>query len=392
MQVVIISSQSAEAKLVQWSILGYEQVKIAEASSYETAINICEELSPDLIYLDEGIDEFAKILAEIRSKDKNAFVVVLVNSLDDAENVFARGADDVAIKPLSIDVLKNRMRNYLRIIEYKKIIGFNSRSITHYDNDEMYGTFCIFKFLNEFQIDIFSEHFAKLQHIEEHTQAHLAKTINGIASLGRLMLNRYQKMIVFFEESQSEYYFTISRVDSVNPKTLNEVLFEYFGSFCEYQISNRRLYLKVQKISNTIDAQEMPPKEFDPVSSIDAFRLEGELAELLISVDDLLNDADQSEASAFGETLDTIGKIIAEYSQFYELGIALCSLGMSIMEHAREFVRNADMGFIFASVAELAKDIHAEFNKQGAVDNEKYRHMISLTISIESCLRVDEEG
>ncbi len=101
-----------------------DEFQVITAGSGKEMFNILEEHSPELILLDVIMPELDgfEIISKLKvSEEYNKIPVIFITGLDDASNEakgFALGAIDYITKPFKPNVVKARVRSYVRLYEF----------------------------------------------------------------------------------------------------------------------------------------------------------------------------------------------------------------------------------------------------------------------------------
>lgn len=106
----------------------HEEYKVASAVSGETAFQILDQMTPDLILLDINMPEMNgfEVLEQLKKrKDTKGIPVVFLTGVQGAETetkALEAGAEDFVLKPFTASVLKRRIKRCIQIRSYQKYL------------------------------------------------------------------------------------------------------------------------------------------------------------------------------------------------------------------------------------------------------------------------------
>ena len=106
-----------------------DQYEIIVATDGETGIEAAEKHAPDLILLDiimpemNGFDVIEKLKESETARNIPVIFLSGLNSQENEETGMALGAVDFIIKPFSKIIIKARIQNQLKLLEYEKTIA-----------------------------------------------------------------------------------------------------------------------------------------------------------------------------------------------------------------------------------------------------------------------------
>jgi DNA-binding response OmpR family regulator len=120
---VVLIDQQLNVRRLMWSALkqiGFEDVR--DCNTLEEALEFLAVSTPDLLIVDLDIDhkEVCARISDIRNQviGHNPFVVIIATTWNPSEDAIRRvlnaGADDIVNKPISMQLLLNRVSNLIR--------------------------------------------------------------------------------------------------------------------------------------------------------------------------------------------------------------------------------------------------------------------------------------
>lgn len=149
---VVLIDQQRNVRRLMWSALkqiGFEDVQ--DCQTLEEALDFLVISSPDLIIVDLDIDheQVCAKISDIRNQviGHNPFVVIIATTWNPSEDAIRRvlnaGADDIVNKPISVQLLLNRVSNLIRnrknFIVTTSYVGPDRRSRDRIRNEESEG-------------------------------------------------------------------------------------------------------------------------------------------------------------------------------------------------------------------------------------------------------------
>ncbi len=149
---VVLFDQQRNVRHLMWSVLkeiGFKDVQ--DCKTLEEALDFLVISSPDLVIVDIDIDhdQVCAKISDIRNQviGHNPFVVIIATTWNPSWGIIRRvlnaGADDIVNKPISVQLLLNRVSNLIRnrkeFIVTTSYVGPDRRSRDRIRNEESEG-------------------------------------------------------------------------------------------------------------------------------------------------------------------------------------------------------------------------------------------------------------
>jgi putative two-component system response regulator len=126
---ILLVDDDAKIRAIVRSILQAQGHRILDAGSGEEAIDLIRKDLPDLVLLDvemEGISGFEVVKLLKDDKESQQIPVIMITGFADRESrlrALENGAEDYLSKPVDPTELKTRVRNHLRLKQYRDMLA-----------------------------------------------------------------------------------------------------------------------------------------------------------------------------------------------------------------------------------------------------------------------------
>lgn len=118
-KVLIVDDEPYNVDLLHQELEDFNNYQIITAFNGQEALDKIKHYQPDLVLLDlmmPVLDGFA-VLSEIKAdQDLREIPVIIVSAANDSKSIvkgIKQGADDYITKPVDVDQLKNKLKEYL---------------------------------------------------------------------------------------------------------------------------------------------------------------------------------------------------------------------------------------------------------------------------------------
>ena len=129
-RILVVDDESTNIKILKYTLgLDYN---VSAATDGPDALEVAEELLPDLILLDivmpdmDGYAVISKLKGNEKTKDIPVIFLTAMVSPEDETKGFNLGASDYIFKPFSSDLLLRRVEMNLKIVEYDRLLAERS--------------------------------------------------------------------------------------------------------------------------------------------------------------------------------------------------------------------------------------------------------------------------
>ncbi len=137
-----------DEKLIRWSLgqkLSEWSLGVTEAENGETALQMAERETPDLVMLDIKLPDKkgTDVLKEFKKKwpDLPVIMITAFGVIDDAVTAMRRGAYDFITKPINYTKLQSTIKNALETASLKKEVAFyKEKEKKHFDPSQIVAT------------------------------------------------------------------------------------------------------------------------------------------------------------------------------------------------------------------------------------------------------------
>lgn len=200
----------------------FEDLLLVEAEDGKKAVEITKHVMPDIIFMDIMMPVMDGIEAtkEIRTFDKKVLIIALSALSDDEHQslMLKAGAEDYVSKPVNEELFSARMKNYLSIIEHRRV------------RDRMDGAVNLFsQSIYSKRVGFFVENEAGLIEFWEYAadrseSGDVSDAIRAIYNIGLTLLDTNKNFNIIVEEDDEKIYFTIVAVKIFTPQHIRDIL------------------------------------------------------------------------------------------------------------------------------------------------------------------------
>jgi len=117
---ILVVDDESSVRTMLGMALGDEGFEVVEASSGEKAIEMLEEVQPDLVLLDLLMPGLTGLETCRRIRERSSVPITMLTALDSVEDIeisLEAGADDYCTKPMELNELIARLRARLRSVD-----------------------------------------------------------------------------------------------------------------------------------------------------------------------------------------------------------------------------------------------------------------------------------
>ena len=119
--VLIVDNNPEEVDFLSTTLS--EEYIVHKQCNTKDALAFIETQKPDVILLDEAFKDILTSLSSSPETEKTPVIILLdIDNIEDEDENFLSGAIDFIQKPLPAVVVKSRVRNYMRIVNQKRIL------------------------------------------------------------------------------------------------------------------------------------------------------------------------------------------------------------------------------------------------------------------------------
>lgn len=362
----------------------YNDVHISQAENGLEAVKMAQETKMDLIFMDIMMPEMDGIAAteKIKQMDKRVMVVA-VSALDDEDNkrkILQKGAEDYIVKPISTEVLKRRLNQYMSIINARSEKHKNYNPINIIDSN-VYNRRTVFLIQHETALAEFWEYYMQAETTFSDMMIDMVRILYG---LGAWQLKLKYKFEITVEESRDNLYFTMNNMKLLKHEMVEKIVNKNYPngtywlkedklsfSICKDETKQSDVPVMVQPQESVEDKapvepvaepivtqaavmQEQPAQEEEVLQIFDFMEMEdidelqtivGELNSLMLLVGS--SSLEDDEVLQIAGYIDKFARILSQYGETYDLYTALNTLSIDIQEQIENFkAKSKDIGML----------------------------------------------
>jgi len=324
-----------------------EEIEIQEAEDGQVAVEMCVKNHFDLIFMDimmPNLDGF-EATRYIKQVDKKTMIIAL-SALDDETSkhkMLALGVEDYLTKPLYSEHFLQRVKQYLRIIEFRKQeLRKNQRAINPF-NSRVFHRTITFRIDSEEALSEFWDYWLNAP-----------KNIIDLSDCVRLffgfclwLTHRDFESTIIVEENEDKLFMMLLHVRPLKSAVIKNIFLKHFSNakyilsqdMLSIQLDKGRIEEKLSVSSLSEEAQKILSKTHDDVLSAQDY-VQSTAISLMPKIDALeaLNEETDSAILAFEkepskqrlaiiyENLQEYADVLAELMAFEHLGFAVQTL------------------------------------------------------------------
>jgi len=239
--VLVIQNKNISTSSLKDSLESFEDIDVTNVDTLEKALELFEKRYFEIVFIDSDFNALEQI-PKFYSQNNELIIICVYDTYDEnrRKKAIESGIKDCIHKEIDTDLLKQRISNYIELVQLNKERLFHSNAINLFDED-IYQRFLTFK-LNSSRAklefwDYFSDtYFEKYENISESLDI-----LYAFASW--MFLNKRDCELVK-ETSPESMYLTLQPIDYMNKKVMNDII-EKYAHLVNYRIENHKLSLKV---------------------------------------------------------------------------------------------------------------------------------------------------
>jgi two-component system chemotaxis response regulator CheY len=347
------------------------EFQIQEARDGAEALNMCKEISFDIVFMDIMMPNMDGIEAtkQIREIDKKVMILAVSAVNDNASKklILNNGAEDYISKPINADIFLSRLGNYITLVQTRESKQSNIEKKNLF-SDKVYKRHTKFIINSEDFLSEFWEFF--LLNIKNKCD-NLSDIVRTIVSIADVQIRSSIQSGIYIEESEEAQYFTLTDIDTIPLKQI-ELIIKKNNLNCEYLAEDGKISFELKKtaleddncLSYDASISDMPSSSkemieeeiasplvlqqsrelqvFDYITGEDLYDLEeyaGNLNSLMLIVGS--GTITEEEIVNIYSYLEKIAGILATYSEVYVISQALALLSLDMATHIQEFMKNS---------------------------------------------------
>jgi two-component system chemotaxis response regulator CheY len=370
--ILIVDDDISNRKTLDLLLEDFENLNIEEVEDGQQAIDICKIESFDIIFMDIMMPNVDGIEAtkEICSFDDNVMVIAL-SALDDESSkskMLTVGAEDYITKPIEFDLFHQRVKNYLKIVTFRKVKPQNSDALNPF-TQEVFSRSTTFKVSSQKSLSEFWDYYLhntkKIQDLEE--------CIRIIYVYCEITLNSGSTVTITAEENNEDLFFMLSPLsvisDTIVKNTLKKSYPEAIYIFENSQLSFRLLkYLedKSDKLETIVEEKKeskhvseyeqkiLSKTHFNKLTA--AEYVETTAISLIDKIENLESIEDEMEAITIKFELELLQEELEELTQLLDTYVSVI-LDLMDFEHFAYALKSLNEFFKTLEVSSLdAKD------------------------------------
>lgn len=369
---------------------------IDEVENGKDAVVMCEKNDYDLVFMDVTMPILDGISAtRFIKKIKSDVAIICVSADRKAETVnsiIKSGVEDYIMKPLNPQLIKQRLSNYIKLIENRKIIS-TRRSAINLFNFPCYSYFTAFKISTEDDLALFYDHmvnaYQKECSYEQDCGCTIKLAMQAVTTIGNILLKMSLKFLIIIEQHENGFYFSMTHIHSLSKNIIEEIIkreIEAATEIMQYKIELNKLsisapYIQEKKQEEAIDITPVyvpvaeEPKELHVYDFID----KDDLVELTDNINELesmlgilqYSTLSESDAARIVDLINKLGVCLSGYNETFNISVALKNLTGDIQNNIATFIdKSKTMATIFINFSHDIKEWQdAIFNKGASSAN-----------------------
>ncbi|MEY4504774.1 MAG: hypothetical protein RL154_1070 [Pseudomonadota bacterium] len=363
MKILIVDDENISITILRYALSYFDGLDIQEAYNGEEAVSMCIEECFDIVFIDVGLPvmDGKKATKKIKALEKQTFIIAISADQSPAtiHKMLKAGANDFIYKPFITHLLRNRINNYIKIIENRKYSAASTKQINALEV-VCHPYFAMFKIATDSDLAYLWEYMMQtnVSKFSNNPHCRVNLALNAIFNVGNILLSLSKKFLIFVEQNELGYYFTLIGVKELNKRVVYEIVskeLQVFGDETRFVVSGNKLSIEShilqslpvcaidENIKVTQDiahiAKEIVLQIYDFMEDDDLGELRAYLGDMESSLAPLqYSSLNENEVLYLAETITKISTILGGYSATYNLSITLRSLGFDIKDHVEIFI------------------------------------------------------
>lgn len=239
--VLVIHSENIDKSPLQKSLESFKDIHITHVDSVEKALNIFEKRYFEILFLDSTLNVFDD-LHKFYERNKELIIICIYDIYDEQKRKkdIEAGIKDCINKDVDEDLLKQRISNYIELVQLNKERTFHSKAINLFDED-IYQRFITFK-LNSSRAKLeFWDYFSD-SYFDKYEK--MSKSLDILYAFASWIFLNNRDCELIKETSPESMYLTLQPIDYMNTKIINNII-EKYGKDVNYLIQKHKLSIKV---------------------------------------------------------------------------------------------------------------------------------------------------
>ncbi len=340
--VLVIDNNNIDNSSLKTSLESFEDIHITNVDSVEEAIELFNKRYFEIVFINSDPKALDQI-SELYSDNKQLLIICIYDTYNEQEREKAieLGVKDCIHKGIDKNLLRQRISNYIELVQLNKERVFHAKAINLFEED-IYQRFITFK-LNSSRAklefwDYFSDsYFEKYENISENLDI-----LYAFASW--MFLNKRDCELIK-ETSPDNMYLTLQPIDYMNKTVINDII-EKYGQHVNYRIENHKLSLKldikvgapknsnVSKLDDTTKDilgkthfDKIPAEEYVSSTALEFMSKIESLSELEDSIDEAVINFEKEPNT---QTIGLLSEEILEYVDVLELLVEFSHLAYGL--------------------------------------------------------------
>jgi CheY-like chemotaxis protein len=394
MKILVADDAKTTREMFKYYFSYFDIHDIQEAINGKDAVEMCKENDYDLVFMDVNMPILDGISATKLIKDLGKDTIIICVSGDrkasTINNIIKSGAQDYIIKPLNPQLIKQRIRNYIKMAESKKIISTKHSCINLF-NKNCYSFFTVFKIFqkndfNQFIDFMHSSHAHGCENIEKCNRCTSKLALNAISNLSQIFLKMSIKFLIFVEQHKTGFYFTITGIKNLNQSVVEEIISSQLreaSKIMKFKIVYNKLSIYAPILldsdSNTCDIDNgeisLAMGSAEEELTVYNFIEQDDLSELNECITELestfsvlqYSSLKHSEVNNISDIVKKIAFCLSSYNETYNISMTLKSLSLDIKENSDTFIEKSKvMSTIFINFSLDLKEWQEALFAKGA--------------------------
>lgn len=366
---------------------------IDEVENGKDAVIMCENNDYDLVFMDVTMPILDGISAtRFIKKIKKDVAIVCVSAdrkTETINNIIKSGAEDYIVKPLNPQLIKQRLSNYIKLIENRKIISTRRNAINLF-NFPCYSYFTAFKVSAEDDLALFYDHMVNAYQKECSYEQDCACTVklamSAVTTIGNILLKMSLKFLVIIEQHENGFYFSMTHIHSLSKNIIEEIIkreIEPAIDLMQYKIELNKLSISAPFVQDKKIEEDVAPvlQAYTPVEQeakelhVYDFIEQDDLVELVDNINELesmlgilqYSTLSESDAARVVDLINKLGVCLSGYNETFNISVALKNLTVDIQNNIETFIdKSKTMATIFMSFSHDIKEWQDSLFHKGA--------------------------
>ena len=351
-------------------------INVLTASNGKEAVELCEEHTIDIIFMDlmMPVMSGAEATKLIKAKYPKTMIIVVSAHGDESKQkeMLLNGAEDYIVKPVNGPLFKSRLHNYLQLVHTRNHIK-NRAKAQNLFTSKVYNYNMNFTIASENDLSEFWEAILIRLGFEQHID-NVSDFVRFIYRLGMLQVHQEFQFSVIVEENVDHFYFTLhniqligcEQVDALIQNHYSQAVYKCDKNLLTFELTKRPLEdipLTPTNVQEAVSAEIVPEEiailetdENEELMTFDILDAEelSDFEEHLLRLRSIIllmenGSIESSDIIELCQCFDEMRSILSISNSLYVLSGALSALSASISENQEHFQENSRQLYEFVN-------------------------------------------